>query len=179
VDRRADRDLGPGSHGGGMVLGTNGAFLVVEEKSHALARGAKPLARLRPWCPVMHGACPVRSRPRCHAWGDARAALGRARRPFRRDGTTATPKSGRFWQPSPVLRGANRAHFGHALEPQFPMNIALAAIAFRRGELFRRSARRGSRRGCTALWRRVVVNKRRHWRGEGLALVEASSADVV
>ncbi len=32
--------------GGGMEVGTIAAFLVLEEKQHALARGAKPLARL-------------------------------------------------------------------------------------------------------------------------------------
>src|SRR4051794_22283348 len=36
-----------GTRGGGMVLGSLGAFLVLESREHALARNARPLARLR------------------------------------------------------------------------------------------------------------------------------------
>jgi len=35
-----------GQSGGGMELGTMAAFLVLEDKEHALKRGAKPFARL-------------------------------------------------------------------------------------------------------------------------------------
>jgi 3-oxoacyl-[acyl-carrier-protein] synthase II len=35
-------------HGGGFILGSGAAFLVLEAEAHAAARGAKPLARLHP-----------------------------------------------------------------------------------------------------------------------------------
>ena len=38
--------VGARARGGGMALGSLGAFLVLEEREHAEARGAKPLARL-------------------------------------------------------------------------------------------------------------------------------------
>ena len=61
--------------GGGMVLGSLGAFLVLEAREHAAARGAKPLARLcsgavRPQPPAAgrrHGGA-------ARMWGKHRAA---------------------------------------------------------------------------------------------------------
>ena len=68
---------------------------------------------------------------------------------------------------------ATGTHFGHGLEPQFPANIALAAAALASGRMFAPATafeRRWMRR-CA----RVVVTSIGHWRGEGLALIEAVS----
>ena len=66
---------------------------------------------------------------------------------------------------------ATGTHFGHGLEPQFPANIALAAAALRAGKLF--APRDASERAMDGPLRQVVVTGIGHWRGEGLALVEA------
>jgi 3-oxoacyl-[acyl-carrier-protein] synthase II len=67
---------------------------------------------------------------------------------------------------------ATGSHFGHAFEPQFAMNIALAAIAVNRGSLFPPGDASGVERAMEGPLTRVVVTSIGHWRGEGLALVE-------
>jgi 3-oxoacyl-[acyl-carrier-protein] synthase II len=67
---------------------------------------------------------------------------------------------------------ATATHLGHGLEPQFPANIALAAAALGTGRLFAPCA--PSERPMDAALRQVVVTSIGHWRGEGLALVEAA-----
>ena len=46
LEGRVRAGLGARDRGGGMALGSLGAFLVLEAREHAEARGAKPLARL-------------------------------------------------------------------------------------------------------------------------------------
>jgi 3-oxoacyl-[acyl-carrier-protein] synthase II len=53
------------------------------------------------------------------------------------------------------------------------MNIALAAIALEHGQLFSSSDPTGFERAMAAPLRQVAVTGVGHWRGEGLALVEA------
>ena len=65
---------------GGLALGNMGAFLVLESREHAQARGARPRARIcRRFAPTAIGASPARSRPRCAANG-MRSTPGRPRR---------------------------------------------------------------------------------------------------
>ena len=62
-----------------------------------------------------------------------------------------------------------------AFEPQFPMNVALAALAVSRGSLFPPATTRASSGRWTGRSTQVVVTGVGHWRGEGLALVEAAT----
>ncbi len=158
----------------GFALGSMGAFLVLEASEHARSRGAKPLARLaavvnarsnrepgavtatlhklwatlppvRPDCAVISGACgafPATAEER--AFLDTHAELA-----VRATGT----------------------RIGHGVEPQFAMNIALAAMAVERRALFP-PCDAGERAARGALTQAVVTGVG-HWRGEGLALVEA------
>ena len=68
---------------------------------------------------------------------------------------------------------ATGAHLGHGIEPQFAMNVALAAIALSEGRLFPSFDSSGFERAMDAPLRRAVVTGVGHWRGEGLALLEA------
>jgi len=68
---------------------------------------------------------------------------------------------------------ATGTHLGHGLEPQFPANIALAAVALRHGHLFPPADQSGVERAMDAPLRQVVVTSIGHRRGEALALVEA------
>jgi 3-oxoacyl-[acyl-carrier-protein] synthase II len=68
---------------------------------------------------------------------------------------------------------ATGTHLGHGLEPQFPANIALAALALRQGRLFPPADPSGVEQPMSAPLRQVVVTSIGHRRGEGLALVEA------
>ena len=67
---------------------------------------------------------------------------------------------------------ATGTHLGHGLEPQFAVNIALAAIAVEHGRLFATHDGDGFERATEGALTQVVVTSVGHWRGEGLALVE-------
>jgi 3-oxoacyl-[acyl-carrier-protein] synthase II len=156
------------------------AFLVLEEKQHALDRGAKPIARLaRLRIRYSKAHCPARS-PRAleRMWSDtagkvrpenAGHPLGRERHRSRDRGGAAP-----F---SPAIRALPYApagtHLGHAPESQFPANIALAAAAIQRGKLYPACDGSGMERPMDAPLRQVVVTSVGHRRGECLALVEA------
>jgi 3-oxoacyl-[acyl-carrier-protein] synthase II len=159
----------------GFALGSMGAFLVIEASEHALARGAKPLARL--------------------------AAVANARSDRKPGAVTAT--LAKLWEGLPAVRpdhaavisGATGAaaataeeraflaahgelvvratgtHIGHGVEPQFAMNIALAALAVGRGALFPPGD--PFERPMRGTLTQAIVTGVGHWRGEGVALVEA------
>jgi 3-oxoacyl-[acyl-carrier-protein] synthase II len=64
---------------------------------------------------------------------------------------------------------------GHADEPQFVMNVALAALAIERGSLYPPLDDSGVERPMTGPLSQVVVTGVGHARGEGVALVEAAA----
>ena len=162
----------------GMVLGSLGAFLVLESRGHAEARNAKPLARLA-------GGLSERSaRPA----GAVTAALARMWQSLAPQGaragmavisgaTGAQPATNeeRAWLKSladlPVR--ATGSLVGHGLEPQFSMNIALATLALGRQKLFPPADSSGVEREYEGPLGHVAVTAVGHWRGEGMALVEA------
>ena len=162
----------------GMVLGSLGAFLVLEARGHAEARNAKPLARLS-------GVLSERSgRPA----GAVTAALARmwqrlARPPAPHGiavisgatGTQPATSEERAWlktMPDVPVR-ATGSVLGHGFEPQFAMNIALATLAFGREKLFPAVDSSGVEREYEGPLERVAVTAVGHWRGAGMALVEA------
>jgi 3-oxoacyl-[acyl-carrier-protein] synthase II len=162
----------------GMVLGSLGAFLVLEARGHAEARNAKPLARLS-------GVLSERSsRPA----GAITAALARmwqrlvpppapAGIAVISGATGAQPATGeeRAWLktlPDVPVR-ATGSILGHGFEPQFAMNIALAALALGRKKLFPAVDPSEVEREYEGPLERVVVTAVGHWRGEGMALIEA------
>jgi len=165
---------------GGFALASMGAFLVLESREHAQKRSASPIARL---------AAVVAERAK-RAPGDVTAALDTMWDKLSAQGSI---KAGQ----AAVISGATGAepataeeraflakhadlpvratgtHIGHGLEPQFSMNIALAAIAAKHGKLFAPADRSGFEKAMTGPLRQAVVTGVGHWRGEGLALVEA------
>src|SRR5262249_45288222 len=64
------------------------------------------------------------------------------------------------------------SHIGHGVEPQFAMNIALAALTVERGALF--PSHDPSERAMTGALSQAIVTGVSHWRGEGPGLVEAA-----
>jgi 3-oxoacyl-[acyl-carrier-protein] synthase II len=62
---------------------------------------------------------------------------------------------------------------GHGFEPQFAMNIALATLALGREKLFPPLDASGVERAYEGAPDQIAVTAVGHWRGEGLALVEA------
>jgi len=164
--------------GGGMELGTLAAFLVLEEKSHALKRGAKPFARLT----SIESDC-IKRTPGAITGALERMWSGVAQRVKPETAAVLSGATGiepitaderAFFAQHPGLAvRATGTHLGHGLEPQFPANIALAAVALRHGQLFPPADQSGVERAMNAPLRQVLVTSIGHRRGEGLALVEA------
>ncbi len=63
--------------------------------------------------------------------------------------------------------------FGHTLDTQFALGLALAALSVSRGALFPPNDPTGFEVEKTGAPNQIVVEGAGHWQGEGLALVEA------
>jgi 3-oxoacyl-[acyl-carrier-protein] synthase II len=165
-----------GEHGG-FALGSAGAFLVIESRAHAEARGAKPFARLTNVVADMAR----RKRP-----GEVTAILEKL-----------WAKLGTHENKGAIITGATGAEpatseeraflsghagfavratgtmFGHTMEAQFPLGLGLAALSISRGALFPANDPTGLEVEMSEPPTQIVVIGAGHWRGEGMALVEA------
>ena len=165
------------SQNAGFALGSAGAFLVIESKTHAEARGAKPYARL---------TNVVADQARRKAPGDVTTTLDKL-----------WSKLGRLDSAGAIITGATGAEpvtseelafirkhpdfavratgtvFGHTMETQFPLGIALAALSISRGALFSPNDSTALEVEMSKPPTQIVVIGAGHWRGEGMALVEA------
>ncbi len=163
---------------GGLALGSLGAFLVIEERSHAEKRGVKPFARL---------SAVIADRTRRHS-GDTTAVLARMWQRISgrlvpghvaiiSGATGVEPETSEerafLGQHSDIAVRATGTYFGHGIEPQFPMNVAVAALAVNHGSLFPACDSSGIERPMSGSLQQAVVTGVGYWRGEGLALVEA------
>src|ERR1043165_3633426 len=164
--------------GGGLELGSLAAFLVLEEKQHALGRGAKPVARL-----ASVDSDHVQRTPGAITAGLERMWTGIAARITPENAAVLSGATGvaaptaeerAFIGKHPGLAvRATGTHLGHAPEAQFAANIALAATAVQRDELYPPCDSSGVERPMSAPLKQAVVTGVGHWRGECLALVEA------
>jgi 3-oxoacyl-[acyl-carrier-protein] synthase II len=165
-----------GKHSG-FALGSAGAFLVIESKAHAQARGAKPYARLTKV---------VADMARRKIPGEVTATLEKL-----------WSKLGKLESKGAIVTGATGAEpvtseehaflsehpdfavratgtmFGHTMETQFPLGISLAALSISRGALFPPNDSTGLEIEKSEPPTQIVVIGAGHWRGEGMALVEA------
>jgi 3-oxoacyl-[acyl-carrier-protein] synthase II len=161
----------------GFALGSGGAFLVIESRAHAEARGAKPFARL---------TSIVADHARRKHTGDVTSTL-----------ESLWSKLGNPTEATAIITGATgaepvtseeraflRAHpdipvratgtmFGHTMEAQFPLGLAVAALSLSRGTLFAPDDSSDQEIDMAAPPAQIVVIGAGHWRGEGMALVEA------
>jgi 3-oxoacyl-[acyl-carrier-protein] synthase II len=161
----------------GMALGSLGAFLVIEARDHAEKRGAKPLARL---------TAVVSDRSRREPggvtasleqlWEKVKQRLRPGHSAILSGASGAAPATAEertFLQAHGDLAvRATGSYVGHGVEPQFAMNVALAAIALGHGSLFPPMDSTGLERPMSGDLQQVLVTGVGHWRGEGLALVE-------
>lgn len=166
--------------GGGIELGSLGAFLVIEEKDHALARGAKPLARISA---VLSGHAKrvpgAITQALERLWAGIAVNLDATASAVISGVSGAEPAAGEerafLTAHSGIAARATGSHLGHGTEGQFGMDIALAAIALQHGRLFATFDRTGLEHASDAVLRQVVVTSVGLRRGEGLALIEAIS----
>ncbi len=162
---------------GGFALGSLGAFLVLENREHAQKRGAKPLARLTK---VLSDRSPRRQPGQAadvlrKMWAGLDLKPGRHALISGASGAEPAASEERALiaeHPGLPVR-APATYVGTAMEPQFAMNIALAALAVSRGNLFPPGDDSGVERAMEGPLTQAVVTSVGHWRGEGLALVEA------
>jgi 3-oxoacyl-[acyl-carrier-protein] synthase II len=162
---------------GGFALGSGGAFLVIESRAHAEARGAKPFARL---------VNVVADLARRKQAGDVTSTLEKLWGKLGKIGDNAAVITGATGV-GPVTseeRAFLKAHgshpvratgtvFGHTMEAQFPLGLALAGLSLSRGALFPPAAATSVEVEMSARPSQIVVIGTGHWRGEGMALVEA------
>jgi 3-oxoacyl-[acyl-carrier-protein] synthase II len=162
---------------GGFALGSLGAFLVIEARDHAEARGAKPLARLT-------AVLSDRSRRQpgtvtaglARLWDKIKDKVKPASAALLSGATgaaTVTAEEKAFLADhSDLAVRATGSYVGHGLDSQFPMNLALAAVVVGHGSLFPPADSTGVERPMSGELSQVLVTSVGHWRGEALALVE-------
>jgi 3-oxoacyl-[acyl-carrier-protein] synthase II len=165
--------------GRGFALGSGGVFLVLESRTHAEGRGAKPFARL---VNVVSGHS-SRSTPGGveSALGELWAALG-AKENAAAIYTAATGAADGTAEEGSFLSAhgnipvrAVGTSFGHLTEAQFPLALALASLSVSRGELVPPNDTSGRETEINEMPNQIVAVGVGHWRGEGMALVEAVS----
>jgi 3-oxoacyl-[acyl-carrier-protein] synthase II len=161
----------------GFALGSAGVFLVMEAKEHAEARGAKPYAKLT------KVVADLAQRKQPGAVTKSLEALWPKLGPLGDNGALITGTTGveavtseekafLSQHPGYAVR-ATGTMFGHTLETQFPLGLALAALSISRGALFPPSDPTGFEIEKSGPPAQIVVMGAGHWQGEGLALVEA------
>jgi 3-oxoacyl-[acyl-carrier-protein] synthase II len=167
-------------NGGGFIPGSAGAFLVLEAREHAEARGRKPYARIRDVVTDCSRRQPGESTRAFDTLFDTLAVP---------EGPLAVMSGASGVEPvtseelaflqgledrghQVAIRAYGR-HLGHTVEAHFPAGVGLAALALARGQLFAPSDENWVEAPfeCDDL-SRVLVTGAGHWRGEGLALLE-------
>lgn len=161
---------------GGITLASMGAFLVLESREHAEARGAKPYARLTQ----------VLSSRNLRKPGDAETTLRSEwttiEPSVRRDcavvisgasgGEPATSEERQVLSEIGLPVRATGTHIGHGLEAQFLANVALGCQALKSGELFPPAGSGDTGETPSKGICQALVTSVGNWRGEGLALIE-------
>jgi 3-oxoacyl-[acyl-carrier-protein] synthase II len=90
-------------------------------------------------------------------------------------GTEPATSEERAWlraMPDVPVR-ATGSRLGHGFEPQFAMNIALATLVLGREKLFPGFDSSGVEKQYDGPLDQVAVTSVGHWRGEGIAVIEA------
>lgn len=161
----------------GFALGSAGVFLVIESKAHAQARGAKPYARLT------NVVADLAQRKQPGAVTKSLETLWSKLGVLADNGNLITGATGvepvtseekafLSRHPGYAVR-ATGTMFGHTMETQFPLGLALAALSISRGALFPPNDPTGLEVETSKPPTQIVVIGTGHWQGEGMALVEA------
>jgi 3-oxoacyl-[acyl-carrier-protein] synthase II len=159
----------------GFALGSAGVFLVIESRAHAQARGARPYARLtRVVADLAQRKQPGAVTKSLEAlWSKLGASAGNLITGATGvEPVTSEEKAFLSGHPGLAIR-ATGTIFGHTLETQFPLGIALAALSISRGALFPPNDPTGLEVEMSKPPTEIVVMGAGHWQGEGMALVEA------
>lgn len=149
----------------------------MESREHAEARGAKPYAKLTKVVADLAkrkqpGAVTQSLRamwPQLGVSNDNAMLITGAT-----GAEPATSEERAFLGQHPGLAvRATGTTFGHTMEAQFPLGLALAALSISRGALYPANDPTGLEVEKTEAPTQIVVLGVGHWQGEGMALVEA------
>jgi 3-oxoacyl-[acyl-carrier-protein] synthase II len=157
--------------GGGMLLGSVGCFLVIESRAHAEKRGASAIARIAgvqsDRCNRAPGAATANAQRQLAALQPNRQGAAIISGASGAPAATAEEQAFLAGLGLPVRSPANA--LGHSLEPSFPANLAIAAMAVSHGTLF--PPLEAAEAAMDMPLRQALVTAWGHWRGEGMALV--------
>jgi 3-oxoacyl-[acyl-carrier-protein] synthase II len=171
--REAFRPIFATGRKSGMITGTAGAFLVLEAREHAEARGARPIAQING----------IRSARGSRAPGGVRASIGAlleqavAHAPLpAMVFTTAAGTEPVTAEEADALRAtglpvrAMASRIGQVFEPAFPFALAMAALSIQSGETPAAMPDVPLESAANAP-RSIIVATVGHWRGEGVAVL--------
>ena len=166
---------------GGMVMGSAGAFLILESRQHAEARGAKPYARINN---VVADRCtrqPGAARKVAEGlFEQIKTEIPAGPLPVLTGCCGVQPQlkeehdflnSLSEFGIDPIIRGVTTV-FGNTLEAQFPVSVILASLAISKGAFFDPFDSTGVEKEFSSDPERILISTWAHWRGESLALVE-------
>lgn len=172
-------------NGGGVILGSLGAFLVLEAAERAIARGRRPYAKVA----TVKSANDKRTADLTAEIEISKATLAWLKQAGATDspailagasGASLVTRRELAWIEAlrdhglaPVTRGYGTA-LGHAVEAQFPAGLALAALALSNRRHFAPFDSSGIEVVSTDAVTRAVVTTFGCLRGEGVALLEAA-----
>ncbi len=166
---------------GGMVMGSAGAFLILESRQHAEARGAKPYARINKVVADRCSRQPGAARKVADGLFDQiKTAIPAGPLPVLTGCCGVQPQLKEEhdflndlseFGIDPVIRGVTTV-FGNTLEAQFPVNMILASLAISKGAFFAPFDSTGVEKEFSGDPERILISTWAHWRGESLALVE-------
>lgn len=169
--------------GGGMILGSLGAFIVLEARSHAEARQATPYARIVEVATnhVGRGAGEL-TQSLIGLFEGMRAQALQGPLPILSGASGVEPATSEEtafldYLPARAIEPVVRAYgsaLGHGVEAHVSAGLALASLAIRCGCL---PAQRGGgmERPFAGAVDRVLLTGVGHWLGEGMALVETAN----
>ncbi|HEY5775146.1 MAG TPA: beta-ketoacyl-ACP synthase [Xanthomonadales bacterium] len=166
---------------GGMIMGSAGAFLILESRQHAEARGVKPYARINRVLADRCGRQPGEARKVAEGiFEQMKDQIPAGPLPVLSGCCGVQPQLNEEYDflnslsgygIDPVIRGTSSV-FGNTLEAQFPVNVVLASLAISRGAFFDPFDTTGVEKEYSGAPERVLISTWGHWRGESLALVE-------
>jgi 3-oxoacyl-[acyl-carrier-protein] synthase II len=162
---------------GGMVMGSLGAFLVIESRAHAEQRNAKIIAKLTAVMSERSSRQNDPVVPALRAMWDRIAAKIKAGAAILSGASGAEPAAAAertfLAEHADIPVRATGSYIGHGMEPAFPMNVALAALALSRGSLFPPRDAAGFEKPMAGPLTQAIVTSVGYFRGEGIALLEA------
>jgi 3-oxoacyl-[acyl-carrier-protein] synthase II len=168
------------SRGGGMIFGSVGAFLLLESRSHALARGARIAAVIGRVLSDRSSRAPGAAADVAqNLWSTMEGSFtpgpvgvlsgATGVEPITADERALLEHVGRGRE---VYVRATGARIGHCMEAAAPANVALAALALREAGYFPPFEDAAIERPAAGPPSQIVVTSFGHWRGEGMVLVQ-------